>query len=83
VLEIYPRLLTGSVVKSSAAARSAYLQRCFPSLADWEIPSEDAFDAAVSALVMARHADELAALSPVADAVAQAEGRIWQPQRED
>ncbi len=83
VLEIYPRLLTGSVVKSSAAARAAYVQRCFPSLSEWHVPSDDAFDAAVSALLMARHAAELEALPATADAVEQAEGRIWQPHRAD
>jgi hypothetical protein len=77
VVEIYPRLLTGAVVKSSLAARTAYVNRWFPELARWSIPSEDAFDAAVSAVVMARHANELAALCPEDDPVARLEGRIW------
>ena len=40
--------------------------------------SEDAFDAAVSAIVMSRCLDDLGALPP-ADAVDKIEGRIWKP----
>lgn len=84
VVEIYPRLLTGPVTKSNAAARAAYLRDDFP-----EIPpkletlaatSEDAFDAAVSAVVMARHADELRALTGATDPTELLEGRIWWPE---
>jgi len=39
--------------------------------------SEDAFDAAVSALVMSAHATALAALPPEPDPVLRREGRIW------
>jgi len=82
-LEIYPRLLTGPVVKSDPAARAAYLEGAFP-----EIPgrlraaaasSEDAFDTAVSAVVMARHLDEIRALERPEDPVLQMEGMIWWP----
>jgi hypothetical protein len=56
VVEIYPRLFTGPVVKSSAAAREAFLLDRFPSLSaahrDAAVASEDAFDAAVTALGM-------------------------------
>jgi predicted nuclease with RNAse H fold len=79
VLEIYPRLLTGPVVKSRPAARQAYVARWYPNLAEWSIASEDAFDAAVSALVMARHADNLAALPSEPDHELRLEGRIWYP----
>jgi hypothetical protein len=72
VLEIYPRMLTGPVAKSRAAARDAYLERRYPGL---ECPTEDAFDAAVSALVMARHVDEFAHL-PLQTC---REGAIWYP----
>ena len=41
--------------------------------------SEDAFDAAVSALVMARHIDELAAPPRATDPQVKLEGLIWHP----
>lgn len=41
--------------------------------------SEDAFDAAVSTLVMAGAADQLAALSPSPDPTTAVEGKIWRP----
>ena len=83
VIEIYPRLLTGPVRKSSPHDRVAYLREGFP-----EIPahlesvaasSDDAFDAAVSAVVMARHVDELLGLERTTDPLELIEGRIWWP----
>jgi hypothetical protein len=82
VVEIYPRALTGPVVKRRAEARRAYLDLRFPGMPFREraAGSEDAFDAAVSALVMAAHADELAALRTVAPGSDEAiEGAIWRP----
>ena len=76
MLEIYPRLLTGPVTKSSAQARQTYLAERYPGL---ECQTEDAFDAAVSALVMARRATELAALPAALDAEVRREGWIWEP----
>ena len=58
VLEIYPRLLTGKIIKVDHAAREAHLARLpeiEPSLRSVAASSVDAFDAAVSAVVMARH----------------------------
>ncbi|HET6316685.1 MAG TPA: hypothetical protein VFG86_09520 [Chloroflexota bacterium] len=78
VVEIYPRLLTGPVVKSSAAARQAYLDRHLPAF-QHAVPSEDAFDAAVSALTMARHAADLESLLGEPDFELRREGRIWYP----
>lgn len=83
VVEIYPRLLTEAVRKSSAEARAAYLRDRFPSLdpkhrIDAE-RSEDAFDALVSALVMARHAATFLALPVARDHLDASEGRIWVP----
>jgi hypothetical protein len=82
-VEIYPRLLTGAVVKSDVGARGAYLDRHFPSLApdlrDLAVSSEDAFDAAVSALVMSQHEPNLRALPPVDDPVLLREGSVWAP----
>jgi hypothetical protein len=83
VVEIYPRALTGAVVKSSAAARAAYLARHCPDLPEATrapaAESEDAFAAAVSALVMARHARSFADLRPTADPTFALEGRFWRP----
>jgi hypothetical protein len=83
VVEIYPRLLTGPVHKSNREHRARYL-----SASPWPIPpefvapiinSEDAFDAAISALVMDRHATELAHLGPSTDPVTLLEGDVWRP----
>jgi Protein of unknown function (DUF429) len=82
VVEIYPRLLTDAVVKSSPAARERHLE-AYPHLAPEHrqaaVGSEDAFDAAVSALMMARHLADLEALPPEPDPRVQLEGRIWHP----
>ena len=81
-LEIYPRMLTGPVVKSSAAAREAYLAgdpRVPPALLEAAVGSEDAFDAAVSALELAARLPELLALRAARDPVTRLEGAIWPP----
>jgi len=83
LVEIYPRLLTGPVNKSREACRHAYLCEHFPALApamrDLASSCEDAFDAAVSALVMARHSVELRDLAPATDEQTRIEGDIWRP----
>ena len=83
VLEIYPRALTGPVDKGRWTTRHAHLFANFaeqdPALLERAAGSQDAFDAAVSALVMARHADDLARLAQTADPVERLEGRIWLP----
>lgn len=83
VLEIYPRLFTGAVRKSSAEARAAYLRERYPSLEEHHRRqaegSEDAFDALVSSLVMDRHRDAFDALPRARDARDLREGRIWLP----
>ena len=82
VVEIYPRALTGPVVKSDAAARHQYLDA-------WQWPSdlpsrtrvaetEDSFDAAISARQMALHTTEFADL-PAPSHLDRVEGRIWLP----
>jgi hypothetical protein len=82
-VEIYPRLFTGPVVKSSASARADLLDARYPALPprlrDHAVASEDAFDAAVSALAMSRHEDELRALPQVDDDMGRREGRVWTP----
>jgi hypothetical protein len=82
VVEIYPRLLTGPVNKSRREAREAYIEKHFPGLAgairEKAVSSEDAFDAAVSALRMASDLD-CSALPVIADADILLEGVIWHP----
>ena len=82
-VEIWPRTFTGPVVKSDPAARAAHLDARLPELAhkwrDAAVGSEDAFDAAVSALVMSRHEAELRALPALDDLAARAEGCVWSP----
>lgn len=83
LLEIYPRLLTGALVKASPKARAEYLDSRFPQLSGRErslaVASEDALDAAVSALVLSRQADDVTALPVATDPVELLEGRIWCP----
>ena len=73
LVEIYPRLLTASVRKSSQLDREAYLQRAYPTLsptlASAAAGSEDAFDAALSALVMRAHCPLLLNLRRTDDSV--------------
>jgi hypothetical protein len=79
VVEIYPRLLTGRVSKTSRAARKAYLARLSdldPDLHALAAGDDNAFDAAVSALAMARWDGAWAALP--CDAAHRLEGAIWQ-----
>jgi hypothetical protein len=81
VVEIYPRLLTGAVVKSRPEARAAaltpYAGAMSPAHAADARASEDAFDAAISAVEMSRRIDELRALPRVDDPVTRIEGAIW------
>jgi predicted nuclease with RNAse H fold len=83
VVEIYPRLLTGPVHKSSAAARAEYLSHnCLgltPVQRQAASSCEDAFDAAVSALRMSDFADDLVSLPWAVDPTRCREGRIWHP----
>jgi Protein of unknown function (DUF429) len=83
-VEIYPRVLTGRVNKSNHAARIEYLRTVFPdvpaNMGALAASNDDAFDAAVSALVMARCAGELLALEATEPWAAR-EGKIWEPRR--
>jgi aromatic-L-amino-acid/L-tryptophan decarboxylase len=80
--EIWPRALTGAVVKSNAEHRLAYLATHLGSddnaLLAHARSSEDAFDAAMAALAMSWHADALRTL-PEATGDERLEGRIWMP----
>ena len=84
VVEIYPRLFAPDTIKRRHLARREHLKQCFPDqcavLRERAAGSEDAFDAAVSALVMAEHLAELERLPAVpADAPEHIEGAIWRP----
>jgi hypothetical protein len=80
--EVYPRAMTGPVVKSSPAARAAHVAadpRIPPGLRAQVCATEDAFDAALAALGMAEHVAELGSLAASTDATDRLEGRIWLP----
>lgn len=80
VVEIFPRLLTKEVVKSDREARAAYLARdgrVPDALLETAASAEDPFDAAISALEMARHVEEIHALR--AQPEYALEGAIWRP----
>jgi hypothetical protein len=83
LVEIYPRLLTGPVIKSKPLDRAEYLARNYPQLGaawrDLAASTEDAFDAAVSALKMWEHRDGFQRLAQATDSIERLEGRIWEP----
>ena len=89
VVEIYTRLMTGAVTKSSEVARTAYLAKkrresaLFAGLSRAVVAkargSEDAFDALVTALVMVEHRAEFALLRKTEDEVFRMEGQTWVP----
>ena len=71
VVEIFPRVLTGPVRKNSLGERERYLGTA-PIRADLgrlAAASEDAFDAAISAVVMAARVEELQTLPGAAEQV--------------
>lgn len=81
VLEIYPRLFTGPVVKSDPAARRRFLEGCSlgPRHSELAEGSDDAFDAAASALAISAHTDELSQLERATSRIIALEGDIWIP----
>jgi hypothetical protein len=89
VVEIYTRLMTGAVTKSSEAARTAYLAKkrresgLYAGISRRVLAkakgSEDAFDALVTAMVMAEHRGEFARLRRTEDEVFRMEGQTWVP----
>ncbi len=85
VVEIYPRILTGAVNKSSIYERTKHLATYGDALCDEmrerAASNEDAFDAAVSALVMSRHLEDFVDLTVSADHRTRLEGEIWHPSR--
>jgi hypothetical protein len=83
VVEIYPRELTGGLTKTNRAQRERYLREHLAGqpaeLCERAAASDDAFDAAVSALRLARHAGGLGRLRGHEDERFRLEGRIWRP----
>jgi hypothetical protein len=89
LVEIYTRLMTGPVAKSNAAARKTYLAARRKADAMYgavprgvltkALGSEDAFDALVSTVEMARHAEEFTHLRATNDAALRLEGITWRP----
>lgn len=84
IIEIYPRVLTGTIVKSNGAERALRISERYPTISR-EIrskagSSDDAFDALVSALVMGTHASALGDLRPTAAVRILKEGWIWCPE---
>ncbi|GAA4876289.1 hypothetical protein [Actinomycetospora straminea] len=83
LVEIYPRVHTGPVVKRSATARRAVAgadPRIPAALLDDVVATEDAFDAALSALALAEHRDELGDLRAAPAGSPEAlEGALWRP----
>jgi hypothetical protein len=83
VVEIYPRALTGPVNKGRWADRHAFLLDRFPEqpqdLIERAAGSEDAFDAAVSGLVMGAHTAQFETAPSISDGVYRIEGKIWRP----
>jgi hypothetical protein len=81
VIEIFPRLFMGKVTKKNPDACIGFLGSRFPDLdlstATLAAANDDAFDATVSALLMAEHADDFQELSWPFDAIDALEGRIW------
>lgn len=84
VLELYPRVFTGPVVKRNAAARALVLERVDAKALPRELraraeQSDDAFDAALSALGLSLAADSLVRLPGARDEQERLEGRILRP----
>jgi hypothetical protein len=89
VVEIYTRLMTGAVTKSSEVARTEYLAKkrresgLYAGLSRGVMVkargTEDAFDALVTAMVMVEHRAEFAWLRKTEDEVFRMEGQTWVP----
>jgi hypothetical protein len=84
VVEVWPRACTGAVVKSDETARATLLDarspQLRPELRAAAVASDDAFDAAVTALEMAAHAGDFTSLPMPPHPAARLEGWVWLPQ---
>ncbi|HVG27975.1 MAG TPA: hypothetical protein VM865_10250 [Acidobacteriaceae bacterium] len=89
LVEMYTRLMTGAVAKSNPEARNGYLAaKCKTdpvykpvgrAVLNKARGSEDAFDALVSVMEMARYADEFGKLKATRDPELRREGLTWRP----
>lgn len=83
-LEIYPRWLTGRVQKRNEVSRRLHLAVHAAgedrALVDLAASNEDAFDAAASAIEMAKRAESFRDLERATDPDHRLEGRIWNPE---
>lgn len=81
VVEIFPRALTGPVIKSSLRGRSEYLRglRLSSELLDQAVASEDAFDAVVAVIKMRQILRSMKEPFPILSDPFIREGRIWPP----
>lgn len=83
VVEVWPRVFMGKVIKSSEQARKVYLAQHHPALGGTARQaaetSDDAFDAAVAALGMDAARDDFVKLSQTTDPDVALEGEIWLP----
>jgi hypothetical protein len=83
LVEIYPRLLTGTVKKSVREERARYLKQHVPrnllTRSAWghATEGEDAFDAAVSAVKMGERRREFSALKRATAEIRLLEGQVW------
>jgi hypothetical protein len=89
LVEMYTRLMTGAVAKSNAEARKKYLAAKRKTDALYALlgrtvvakaqGSEDAFDALVSVIEMARYGEEFGGLKATRDPELRREGLTWRP----
>ena len=89
LVEMYTRLMTGAVAKSNAEARRKYLAAKRKTDALYALlgravltkaqGSEDAFDALVSVIEIARYADEFGGLRATRNPELRREGLTWRP----
>lgn len=89
LVEMYTRLMTGAVAKSNPEGRSKYLAaKCKTDPVYKTVgravltkakSSEDAFDALVSVMEMARYADDFPSLRATKDPDLRREGLTWRP----
>jgi hypothetical protein len=89
MVEMYTRLMTGAVAKSNPEARKKYLaakrktDALYATLGRAVLAkaqgSEDAFDALVSVIEMASHAEEFGKLKATRNAELRLEGLTWRP----